>query len=162
MKLLYVNHLFKLPDDFTGDYLDALEELVKYRKEQKGKEVYLNITKRETNSLNSFYHKSINRLLKIFMDKVLPIEKRSFGLCALYQLIFDGKCVWEYKQKIEVKSAIENKTEWKTKIWVKSPKCEEFQLDELKSTEPFISVTHHFINEVMKKVDEANDSPKNS
>lgn len=34
MTILYLNGIFKLPDDFSGNFTEALEEYVKYRKAQ--------------------------------------------------------------------------------------------------------------------------------
>jgi len=35
MKILHLNTYFQLPDSFEGDVNDAIEELLKYRKEKK-------------------------------------------------------------------------------------------------------------------------------
>lgn len=38
MKQLYLNVNFKLPEDFSGDLNDAIEELLKYRRKDKPNE----------------------------------------------------------------------------------------------------------------------------
>lgn len=83
MKVLYLQQIFVLPDDFDGDLIDAAQEWVNYRREKKENPIpaldNFTLTKKEDKKYNTAIKKGIKALSELFFVKAQPLGARSFG-----------------------------------------------------------------------------------
>ena len=80
-KILYIDGYFKLPDNFDGDKLEAIEELIKYLK--------VDSSKNETNKLVLDQEFSKDTLWEIFLQMIESSDKLFCGEMEISQYNLD-------------------------------------------------------------------------
>lgn len=98
-KILALNTIFRLPDDFTGDRVDALQVYAEYMKNAKKKETFYDVEcpDKSIEVFQKLIPKSVNFLLKFCEKYVWNTGGNTWGLCSLYRIGLDeiGKPRWE-------------------------------------------------------------------